>query len=861
MKRFLMLFLLLSSLCLSVSAQSLDRAESEYSTFLRLRQAGGDQSVMYQTLFNAYQDYISILRNSQRGSQGYVSARQRLYELRPYLQQGAVWYSQKGSQQNALLLAQAFVDIPLMEDFAGMSFPKDDYYSTMVYFAASGTYNSKDYARAIPYLSEYLKTGDARNRKNVYMFLAKACSNIGNYGQAVAVLEEAVAAWPSDFNILSMAVNACIDAEDDRSLQRYVSKALGFKPNDPTLLNIQGKLYERVRNYSGAVAVYEKLQSLMPRSLDVAEHLATNTYNLAALYYNQGDRAGASEYFRRAIPVLESVVATNPGSVKFLQALATAYNCTGNREFFQQTNRKLLAAGGMEVSGNDIPSLMGYNETPEQFGGISVQRTGSYTDPYAFYASSSASSVPAQPSSPAGAQYAQTGTPLYSAYARKYVEDRIGKWQEKDPYETVDEYKARVTEQTRQAKVQELMKAAEDNYISIYAEDLMPSEVTLRPYDAENEVFLAETPYGEIIIPVPRADNEARMFESNWNGMQLRNPKYYIKDDRLALSSLTFVSPTGQIYKYDDENALNYTQTVVDMQFSEIDYSHLASNTSSHGGSSPRIKQQNVSVGASDVDINIPENPANNEKTFAVIIANENYQMVSSVPMALNDGRTLAKYCQQTLGLPESNIRYYEDATYGVFTRALKDIKNISTAYDGDIDVIFYYAGHGVPDEKTKDAYLLPVDSDGKEVSACFPLSRVYADLGSLNAQSVLVLMDACFSGGSRDGDMVLEKEGMRGIVVRPKQDALGGNMIVFSAVSDDQTAMPYKEKGHGLFTYFLLKKLQETKGNVTLSELTSYVAEKVEQRSVVINRKVQTPTVRTAIAVADTWKSMKLRK
>lgn len=842
MKRWLVLFLFFSGLGLSVSAQSLDRAESEYSTFLSLRRAGGDQSVMYQTLFNACQDYISILRNSQRGTQGYVSARQRLYELRPYLQQGAVWYSQKGSQHNALLLAQAFVDIPLMEDFTGMSFPRDDYYSTMVYFAASGTYNSKDYARAIPYLREYLTTGDSRNRKNVYMFLAKACSNIGNHAQAVAVLEEAADAWPSDFNILSMAVNACIDAGDDGRLQRYVSKALGMKPNDPTLLNIQGKLYERTRNFSGAVAVYGRLQGLMPRSLDVAEHLAMNTYNLAALYYNKGDRAGASEYFSRAIPVLESVVATNPGSVKFLQALATAYNCTGNREFLQQTNRKLLAAGGMEVSGNDIPSLMGYNEIPVQNSGVSINDTGKYTDPYAV-------SVP------------QTSSPLYSVYARKYVEDRIGRWQEKDPYETVDEYKARVTEQTRQAKVQELMKAAEDNYISIYSEELIPSEVSLRPYDAENEVFLAETQYGEIIIPVPRADNEARMFESNWNGMQLRNPEYYIKDDRLALSSLTIVSPTGKIYKYDDENALNYTQTVVDMQFSDIDYSHLASNTSSREGSSPRIKRQNVSVGASDVDINIPENPTNNEKTFAVIIANENYQMVSSVPMALNDGRTLAKYCQQTLGLPESNVRYYEDATYGVFMRALNDIKNISTAYDGDIDVIFYYAGHGVPDENTKDAYLLPVDSDGKEVSACFPLSRVYADLGSLNAQSVLVLMDACFSGGNRDGEMVLEKEGMRGIVVTPKKDALAGNVIVFSAVSDDQTAMPYKEKGHGLFTYFLLKKLQETKGNVTLSELTSYVAEKVEQRSVVINRKVQTPTVRTAMSVADTWKSMKLRK
>ena len=838
MRRFLISVFLLLCFAVCASSQSLERAESEYSTFLKLHQAGGDESVMYQTLYSAYRDYTAMLKAAQRGSQSYVSARQRLYELRPYLQEGAVWYSQKGSQHNALILAQAFVDIPMMEEFAGMTFARDDYYSTMVYFAASGTYNEKDYARAIPYLREYLTTGDSRNRKNVYMFLSRACSNVRDYRQAVEVMEEAAGLWPSDFNVLSMTINACIDAGDNERLQRYVSRALGMKPEDPTLLNIQGKLYEETRDFRGAVTVYEKLQRLMPRSLDVAEHLAMNTYNLAVLHYNQGDRTRASEYFRKSIPVMEGIVAANPGSVMFLQALATAYNCTGNRNSLQQTNRKIIAAGGMEVTGNDIPSLMAYNEG-------AVQGNSSYSI-----------------NAGGGAEtYARNETPSYSSYARKYVEDRIGKWQEKDPYETLDEYMARVTEEARQAKVKELLKAAEDNYISIYAQDLGPSDIVLRPYDAENEVFLAETKYGEIIIPVPRADNEARMFESNWNGMQLRNPEYYIKDDRLALSSLTFVSPAGRIYRYDDSNALNYTETVVDMQFADIDYSHLASNTSSRPGASQRIKRQNVSVGASDVDVNIPENPKTNENTFAVIIANENYQMVSSVPMALNDGRTLARYCTQTLGLPESNVRYYEDATYGVFMRALNDIKNISTAYDGDIDVIFYYAGHGVPDEQTKDAYLLPVDSDGKEISACFPLSRVYADLGSLNAQSVFVMMDACFSGGQRDGGMVLEKEGMRGIVVRPKQDAPRGNMVVFSAVSDDQTAMPYKEKGHGLFTYYLLKKLQETKGNVTLSELTSYVTEKVEQRSVVINRKVQTPTVSAAAAVADTWKSIKLRK
>ncbi|HIT48478.1 MAG TPA: caspase family protein [Candidatus Coprenecus stercoripullorum] len=820
MRRLLFSLLILFSLAHAADARTPGWTESDYSS-----------------LYDSYRDNVSALKNSSRDSQDYMDAKQRLYEMRPYLQQGAVWYSRKGSQHNALLLAQAFVDIPMMEEFSGTSFPRDDYYPTMVYFAASGTYNSKDYRRAIPYLREYIATGASQNRKNVYMYLAKACSYVKDYRQAADVMEEASSIWPSDFNILSMTINACIDAEDNARLQKYVSRALSIKPSDPTLLNIQGRLHEDNRNFREAMEVYGKLRQIMPRSLEVAEHQAMNAYNLAVLYYNRGERRLAAEYFGKAIPIMENVVESSPSSVMFLQALATAYSCTGKHESLARTNRMLLAAGGMEVSGNDIPSMMAVNGTAVGNGGHPIDAGGRQL------------------------QSSGDGIPAYSSYARKYVEDRIGKWQEKDPYETLDEYKARVTEDARQAKVKELLKAAEDNYISIYAEDPDPSDIVLRPYDAENEVFLAETRYGEIIIPVPRADNEARMFESNWNGMQFRNPEYYIKDDRFALSSLTLVSPTGRIYRYDDSEALNYTETVVDMQFADIDYSRLATGSSSHGQPSQRISRKSVSVGLSDVDMNIPENPATNAKTFAVIIANENYQMVSPVPMAINDGRTLAKYCTMTLGIPESNVRYYEDATYGVFMRAMRDIKNVSDVYDGDINVIFYYAGHGIPDERTKDAYLLPVDSDGIETSACFPLGRVYADLGSLNAESVVVLMDACFSGGQRNGGMVLEDSGMRGVVVRTKQNAPSGSTVIFSAVSDEQTALPYTDKGHGLFTYFLLKKLQDTRGDVTLAELASYVTEKVEQQSVVVNRKAQTPTVTAAEAVADTWKSIKLRK
>ena len=128
--------------------------------------------------------------------------------------------------------------------------------------------------------------------------------------------------------------------------------------------------------------------------------------------------------------------------------------------------------------------------------------------------------------------------------------------------------------------------------------------------------------------------------------------------------------------------------------------------------------------------------------------------------------------------------------------------------------------------------------------------------MGNLQAHSVTVFLDACFSGAKRDGGMVAEA---RGVAIRPRATAPTGKMVVFSAVSDDETALPYDEKGHGMFTYFLLKKLQETKGNVTLKDLGDYIRKRVASESVLINNKSQTPTVKPSESVSGTWEGMKL--
>jgi len=82
----------------------------------------------------------------------------------------------------------------------------------------------------------------------------------------------------------------------------------------------------------------------------------------------------------------------------------------------------------------------------------------------------------------------------------------------------------------------------------------------------------------------------------------------------------------------------------------------------------------------------------------------------------------------------------------------------------------------------------------------------------------------------------------------------------VFSAAQGDETAYPFKEQKHGMFTYYLLKKLQESKGNVSLGELGDYITTQVKQQSVVVNRKSQTPTVVPSSAMSGEWKGWKLK-
>ncbi|MDE5567370.1 MAG: caspase family protein [Muribaculaceae bacterium] len=261
-------------------------------------------------------------------------------------------------------------------------------------------------------------------------------------------------------------------------------------------------------------------------------------------------------------------------------------------------------------------------------------------------------------------------------------------------------------------------------------------------------------------------------------------------------------------------------------------------------------------VTKSDVDVNIPETDTQNKNTFVLIIANEDYSFVDNVQYALHDGQVFREYCIKTLGIPERQIWLYKNASLGIISSGVNKMVQAMNIFN-DAKAIIYYCGHGIPDEKSGDAYIVPVDGTGTDITSCYSLNKLYQTIGSANPSNVTYFMDACFTGANRDGSMLVAA---RGVAREPKKEIIKGNSIVFSAASGDETAMPFKDKGHGLFTYFLLKKLQESKGNVTYGELSEYLNENVKREAFLTNEKPQNPVVATSENLSKSWKNIKFK-
>lgn len=669
---------------LSISAvysQNLDTADADFDCYMMSLRSGGESPSAYTVLYRAYEAYLAAYDNSAAGTHNHLRASDGLVKISEELRRGSYFFTKQNDDRQTAKFVQAYVNISCLPDIEGMRFSSD--YPVLTRLAATRYYNDRDFKMAARCFQANINYGDPEHLNSSIYNMAACYQNMGDSTSAWNVLKKGLDIFPTDQKMMVMAINILGKTkEDDDSLQKYVAQMLKSHPQDEALLNIQAQLYERKKNYVAAYETYNSLWAMKPRNLEIARHVAINSYNAAVTFIKQAEAKSSSvkyrkdteidilqarKYFTEAAKVLEDVVTSDPLVLNYLYALANSYCYLKNADGLDRANRKILALGGNAVNGQVQPRVMAYDNTRS-----SLIQSGGY-----------------------------------------------------------------------------------------------------------------------------------------W-----------------ASGGNTTNAPSS------------------------------STNVNAAQSSNPATKRTEV---RSDVDANIPVARSTNENTFAIIIANEDYSRVADVPNARHDGEVFAKYCNRTLGIPESNIRTHFDVTYGDLLDAIEDMKQIAWVKQGHCNFILYYAGHGVPDEKTKKAFILPVDADGRNTRICYPLEDLYSECAGMGTDRTLVLLDACFSGATRnDNEMLMAA---RSVALDVEDEPVSGNVIVFSAVSSDQTALAYETKGHGLFTYFILKKLQDSRGDATLSEISRYVTEQVSLQSRLINHKDQTPCITTGAGLEKTWKNIKLNK
>ncbi len=427
-------------------------------------------------------------------------------------------------------------------------------------------------------------------------------------------------------------------------------------------------------------------------------------------------------------------------------------------------------------------------------------------------------------------------------------------WQLKGEFEKTSTYLERVSDENRDAQIMNITVEAINSLAKRY---VRIDQATVGLYEADHEKFNVFIPGAKsFLLPVPL--EYAKEVKDEWEMVWLSNPTFTISGDEFLINSLE-ARYKNQVFYYEISRDDHISSaSTLDLNFSDIIYNLPNINGSVAEG--PLTGTASI-LGKSDVAVNIPVTDRQSAKTFALVIGNEDY---SSFQMELNtdmnvefaavDATTFNKYLVNTLGVPKENITLLTNATVGQMRQSIARLSAIAEAFEGEARLIFYYAGHGLPREGSNEPYLIPVDVSSSNLDYAIKLEDVYKKLTEHKSEAVTVFLDACFTGGARKQSLIAA----RGVRIKPKSPLVLGNLIVFSASSEDQTAHPYREKSHGIFTYYLLKALQISNGEMSYGELADFVRTNVMRKSVLVNNRVQIPNVEVSPVLENTWEGMR---
>ena len=271
--------------------------------------------------------------------------------------------------------------------------------------------------------------------------------------------------------------------------------------------------------------------------------------------------------------------------------------------------------------------------------------------------------------------------------------------------------------------------------------------------------------------------------------------------------------------------------------------------------SKPKIVKIIIDIKGTDIAEKLePLNPSTikakvSKDKVALIIGIENYADAPKANYANLDAKYFFDYVRKGFGVKKQNINLLIDdkATLGSINKVLFKWL-VGKVKANQTDLIIFFAGHGLASNDGKELYFLPQDGD-PDLLSIMALSRtkLFEQIIKLKPKSVTMFLDTCYSGVSRDEQMLLASA--RPIrIVAGNEGEIPDNFTIFSATELDQISSGLKEAKHGIFSYYLMKGLEGKADSnkdkqITNGELLAYMDQNISQKASELGRQ-QNPSL-----------------
>lgn len=268
------------------------------------------------------------------------------------------------------------------------------------------------------------------------------------------------------------------------------------------------------------------------------------------------------------------------------------------------------------------------------------------------------------------------------------------------------------------------------------------------------------------------------------------------------------------------------------------------------------------------------ENPVAKPKPnlYILVIAAARFEASKhNLTFPVKDGRDFVNQMKSGTQFGKIEVSFLQDSMVTV-----ENIRAAGKLYETarpDDQVIVYVSSHGLLDNNL-DYYIATHNVDFEAPAAKgLPYEEIEGLFNTVQARNRLILIDACHSGevdkegvdvvstnANPDAAKVTAKAG--GLAIKPKAGlknsfaymqvlfsdvSKGSGATVISAAGGNEFALESKEWNNGVFTYSLLKGLQNNEADldkdkqIRIAELKSYVIDKVSE----LTGGRQTPTAR----------------